>query len=97
MYTAIQAKNIAMEHMNHIYYKLYKRRVRYIMAELTRRANYGGTAFRFNAKRGDKMEIEVLEQIAAELNQIGYQCNVYNETTESGTKNWYLNIQWEGV
>lgn len=94
MYTAIQAQNIAAEKQNHNYYRMYKYRVRAIMRELTRRANCGDMGFRFYAKKGYRMELDVLRQIATELNQIGYTCNVYNEKTEDGHKTWFLDIQW---
>ena len=94
MYTAIQAQNIAAEKRNHNYYRMYKHRVRAIMRELTRRANYGDMSFRFYAKKGYRMELDVLRQIANELNLIGYTCNVYNERTEAGQKVWFLDIKW---
>lgn len=97
MYTAIQAQNIAAERQNHTYYRLYKWRVREIMKEITHQANRGGVAYRFYAKRGHRMELDVLRQIAAELNKIGYQCKVDNEKAEDGYKDWFIDIQWGGV
>ena len=96
MYTAIQAQNIAAERQNHNYYRIYKRRTRAIMRELTHRANLGDMSLRFYTKKGNRTEIDVLRQIANELNLIGYVCNVCNEKLDTGHKIWFIDIQWGG-
>ena len=95
MYTAIQARNIAIEKQNHRYYRMYRWRVRDIMHELTRRANNGESEFRYYAKRNSSLEARVLRQICNELNQIGYNCKVSYEKNDKDKKIWFMDLNWE--
>lgn len=81
---AIQAYNIATERNNHDYYRLYKRRVKHIMKCIQRGASNGKLEYIYHVKGIDYVEETVLKQIASELNEIGYECNVYEKKSRKG-------------
>ena len=94
MYTAIQAYNIATERRNHNYYRLYKRRVKHIMRKLVYGANKGDLKYRYYPRKINYGEITVLKQIADELNEIGYSCNVNDCKNDKGNT-LYFEARWE--
>lgn len=94
MYTAIQAYNIAAERRNHNYYKLYKHRVNHIMKCLIHGANIGDMEYRYYPRKINRVEITVLNQIANELNEIGYTSNVRQGKDAKG-EFLYLEVKWE--
>lgn len=96
MYTAIQARNIAAEKLNHKYYRVYKRLVRAIMRRLTYHVNHGDMNLCFFAKRNSQIEVDVLNQIADELSQTNYHCSVHSKEVEgTDDKIWFIVIQWD--
>lgn len=94
MYTATQAYNIAVEHNNHEYYRIYRRRVRHIMKHMTRYADMGNIRYRYYPKNINDMEVTILNQIGNELNEIGYMCKVHEGKNSKGNF-LYLEVEWE--
>ena len=94
MYTAVQALNISAEKQNHYYYRVYKKRVKSIMQRISFYANHGYIGFRFMIWHSNREDGNVLQQIAYELNLIGYMCTVGYEKNKHGKKCWYIDVKW---
>lgn len=97
MYTAKQARNIANEKENHIYYGLYRQYARDLMRAIeyaVEREVEGqyGTAITSNSKSTAR-DRAVLEQLGTEMTECGYKYNV--STGDGNMKGRYvLTITW---
>jgi len=90
MFIAAQARNIAEEKMNHRYYKIYKRYARKIMREIAWKCSRGKTRHQFSGENG-----EVLDQIAEELREVGYNVNVYSAAANTANDGMCkIDIMW---
>ena len=89
MYFATQAANICDEKANHRFYRQYKHLVRRINRDITWLTARGKN--RSDIRTQKDGSLEVLEQIADELEQFGYKTNVY--TRKSANKRVYNHIE----
>lgn len=96
MFTAIQARNIADEKYNHMYYRLYKYYSAGIMRHITKTAKRGGLKCEYHNGCNSRMCRDVFAQIANELIKYGYHCNVRIENAKNKKYKYIvITIDWE--
>lgn len=96
MFTATQARNIANEKYNHDYYKKYRWFTAQTMRGITRAAKRGYTSYSYSIPDAKRMNMTVLRQIAAELQNYGYMTKVGINATEDGKHKYgILDVSWD--
>lgn len=93
MYTALQARNIANERVNHLYYRVYKHQVHIIMRNITKWANKGKTRLEYETAN-TRLLNDVLSQIASELATYGYDATVTRMTGKNNRTYLLTVIEW---
>ena len=76
MFTATQAKNIADEHNNHIYYRYYRKYTKKIMTGITRAIKQGEHTFSYMVRYAVRPQLMCMRQIGKELEDYGYRVEI---------------------